>query len=107
MAFGSFEDCVNGMQTATCGAISYLTYVLKKNDDVIDLSYNRDKVYGYVYEDNADEVVEKVITKIALDKNNDVLVYLENSEDEFYYLVTMNILNTFNIVKSLYEYPID
>lgn len=103
MAYGTFRECVDGMNTAMCGAISYLTYVLANNGRTINLVENENACYGYVLTDEQ-IVSEKQITKIALDENNNIIVYF--GDDEFYPLVGMDVQSmqtTYNIVDWLNE----
>lgn len=104
----SFFDAVYKITESVYATISYLTYVLNNVEDkTIDLSYNRDKVYGYMLID--DKVVEKQLHKVCVDKNNNVKIKFIDS-DEYYYLDTIDIefiQTTFNIAQSLKDYPID
>lgn len=104
----SFYDAVYKITESVYATISYLTYVLNNIEGkTIDLSYNRDNVYGYMLID--DKVVEKQLHKVCVDKNNNVKIKFIDS-DEYYYLDTIDIefiQTTFNIAQSLKDYPID
>ena len=99
---GTFRECVDGMNTAMCAAISYLTYMLVSNGREISLTESdEDKpCYGYlmVNDGSKDVVVEKKIKKIGLDENNNVLIYFD---DDYYPLVGLEVQSmqtTYNIV---------
>ena len=105
----SFYDAVYQITEAIYATTSYLTYVLNNTEGkTIDLSYNRDNVYGYILID--DKIVEKQLHKVCVDKNNNVKIKFIDS-DEYYYLNTSIdiefIQTTFNIAQSLRDYPID
>ena len=99
MAYRTFRECVDGMNTAMCGAISYLTYMIANADGkAIDLTANEEDApcYGYLMVD--DVVVEKRVEKIALDENNNIIVYFDGY---YYHLVGLEVQSmqtTYNIV---------
>lgn len=105
----SFFDATYQMKEVAYASISYLTYVLSKMEDkTIDLSYNRDMVYGYILD--IDKIIEKQIAKISLDNNNDVKISFTDNVDDYYCLVSLDvelIQTTYNIMKSLADYPIE